>query len=76
MRGTRLDHLIKTGVWGKRTKLLDAELERLDDPKGSRVLVGAYFLPRDTPIEKLPVRFHPARDQNALCCGEDAKTGD
>lgn len=71
MKGTRLEHLIKTGTWGKRVKLLDAEVERLDDPRGSKVASGAYFLPRDTPIEKLPVRFHPARDQGCERCGKD-----
>lgn len=52
MKGTLLDDLIVTGVRGKRLKDLDQELPRLDDPREARELVGAYFLPRTSEIEK------------------------
>lgn len=73
MKGERFEGLIKTGTWGKRVKLLDADLGRLDDPRASKVLTGAYFLPLESRIAKLPIRFHPASSQNVICCGSDVR---
>jgi hypothetical protein len=71
MKGTLLDKFLKVGVRGHRTKLLDAELPRLDNPADERAhAVGAYYLPRDSRIEKAERRFHPAEKQNTLKAGK------
>lgn len=66
MKGTLLDELIMTGHRGFRVKDLDQELPKLDDPREAKALVGAYFLPRSSEIEKQPKRFHPAEKQNVI----------